>query len=110
VPSAPVPPASAPFTRLPQPPPPPTESAPQAPSKPFYSVQIGAYKDEANAQDLAKTFLDKGYDVFVQAGVTKDKSPIFRVLVSKSEDRKTARKLAEEIRSKERIQTTVFGD
>jgi len=113
VPTAPVPPASVPPAPIPSTrllPPPPTESAPQPPSKPFYSVQIGAYKDEANAQDLAKTFLDKGYDVFVQAGVTKDKSPIFRVLVSKSEDRKTARKLAEEIRSKERIQTTVFGD
>jgi DNA-binding response OmpR family regulator/cell division septation protein DedD len=88
----------------------PAELAPQPPAKPFYSVQIGAYRDEANAQDLAKKFLDKGYDVFVQAGVTKDKSSIYRVLVSKSEDKRTARKLAEEIRSKEKIQTTLFGD
>jgi DNA-binding response OmpR family regulator/cell division septation protein DedD len=110
VPAAPAPTAPAPSAGLPQTPSLPVEPAPQPPAKPFYSVQIGAYKDEANAQDLAKKFLDKGYDVFVQAGVTKDKSPIYRVLVSKSEDKKTARKLAEEIRSKERIQTTLFGD
>jgi CheY-like chemotaxis protein/cell division septation protein DedD len=110
VPAAPVRPAPVPSTGLPQPSSPPTKSASQPASKPFYSVQIGAYKDEANAQDLAKKFLDKGYDVFVQAGVTRDKSPIYRVLVSKSEDMKTAKKLAEEIRSKERIQTAVFAE
>jgi len=110
VPATPVPTTPVASTGLPQPPSLPTASVPQPPAKPFYSVQIGAYKDETNAQDLAKQFLDKGYDVFVQAGVTKDKSPVYRVLVSKSEDRKTASKLAEEIRSKERIQATVFGD
>jgi DNA-binding response OmpR family regulator len=102
--------APAPSAGLPKPPPAPAEPAPQLLAKSFYSVQIGAYRDEANAQDLAKKFMDKGYDAFVQAGVTKDNSPIYRVLVSKSEDKRTARKLAEEIRSKEKIQTTLFGD
>ena len=85
-------------------------SAPLAPPKPFYSVQIGAFKNEATAQDLAEKFVGKGYDAFTQRGVTKDKSPIYRVLVSKVEDRKEARKLAEEIRSKEKMETAVYGD
>jgi cell division septation protein DedD len=100
----------APSTGLPQTPSLPAGSAPQPPPKPFYSVQIGAFRNEAIAQDLVKTFLEKGYDAFIQSGVTKDKSPISRVLISKHEDRKAARKLAEEIQSKEKIETTLYGD
>ncbi len=103
-------PSGPPSTGLPQALSVPPRAAPQPPLKPFYAVQIGAYKDETNAHDLTKAFLEKGYDAFIQPGVTKDKSPIYRVLVGKSEDKKAARRLAEEIRSKEKIETTLFGE
>lgn len=87
-----------------------SESASQPPHKPFFSVQLGAFKDEDRAQALTKKFREKGYDAFTQPGVTKDKSPIYRVLVSKHEDRKAAKKLAGEIQSREHIETTLYGE
>ena len=84
--------------------------APAAPAKikPFFSVQVGAFKNEVHAQDLMKTLKEKGYDAFIQQGVTKDKSPIHRVLVSKYDDRRAAESLAKEMRSKEKIKTTLY--
>lgn len=86
-----------------------SESASQ-PRKPFYSVQLGAFKDEDRAEALAKKFREKGYDAFTHPGVTKDRSPIYRVLVSKVDERKAAHKLAEEIQSREEIKTTLYGE
>ncbi len=40
----------------------------------------------------------------------KDSSPIYRVLVSKVEERNAAKKLAEEIQSREEVQTTLYGE
>jgi cell division septation protein DedD len=87
-----------------------SESAPQPPLKPFYSVQVGAFKNEDKADALAKKLREKGYDAFTHPGVMKDRSPIYRVLISKVEERKAAKKLAEEIQSKEEIKTTLYGE
>jgi cell division septation protein DedD len=87
-----------------------SESAPQPPHKPFYSVQLGAFRDEDRAQALTKKFRGKGYDAFTQPGVMKDNTPIYRVLVSKYEDRKAAKKLAREIQLREHIETTLYGE
>lgn len=87
-----------------------SESAPQPPHKPFHSVQLGAFRDEDRAQALTRKFREKGYDAFTQPGVMKDKTPIYRVLVSKHEDRKAAKKLAGEIQSREHIETTLYSE
>jgi len=42
--------------------------------------------------------------------ITKDRLPIYRVLVSKYDERKAARKLAEQIQSREEIKTTLYGE
>ncbi len=105
-----VPASSVPSTPLEQPSSVSSESPSQPPRKPLYSVQLGAFKNEERAQALTKTFREKGYDAFTQPGVTKDRSPIYRVLVSKYEDRKAAQKLAGEIRSREQIETTLYGE
>ncbi len=88
----------------------PVATASQAAHKPFCSVQLGAYKDEANAQALVTQLRQKGYDAFTQPGVAKDKSPIYRVLVGKYEDKEAARKQAREIASKERLKTVVYAE
>jgi len=106
--SAPAPPAPSLPSR--QPSPLSSESTSQLPRAPFYSVQLGAFKNEERAQALAKQFREKGYEAFTHAGVTKDSSPIYRVLVSKYEERKAAKKLAGEIQSREQIQTTLYGE
>ncbi len=87
-----------------------SESPSQPPRKPFYSVQLGAFKNEDKAEALTKKFRERGYNTFTQPGVTKDGSSIYRVLVNKYEERKAAKKLAEEIQSREEIQTTLYGE
>jgi len=87
-----------------------SESGSQPPQKPFYSVQLGAFKNEDRAEALAKKFREKGYNAFTQPGITKDRAPIYRVLVSKLEDRKAAKKLALEIQSREQVETTLYGE
>ncbi len=86
------------------------ESASRPPRAPFHSVQLGAFKNEDKAQALAKKFREKGYDAFIHSGVAKDSSPIYRVLVSKYEEKRGAKKLAEEIQSREEIQTTLYSE
>ena len=109
-----VPDASAPASPKPSTPPAQGPSlslaASQPPGKHFYSVQLGAFKKEGTAEALMKEFRGKGYDAFIQPGVTKDKSPIYRVLVSKHENRKAAEKLAGEIRSKENTNVVLYAE
>ncbi len=96
---------------------PPAQSSTAAPGnvsqptpKPFYSVQLGAFREERQAHALTKKFQEKGYDAFTQPGVTKDKSRIYRVLVNKYEDRKAAQKMAGEIQTKEQVKTTLYSE
>jgi cell division septation protein DedD len=103
---APVPPVIKPV-QTPRPP----EVVSSKPSdKPFYSVQLGIFKNEGNAQTLANRLREKGYDAFIHSYIAKDGSSIYRVLVTRQEDRKAAERLAEEIRSKENIETTVYRE
>jgi cell division septation protein DedD len=71
---------------------------------------VGAFRSEENAQVFMKKLQGKGYDAFIQQGSTKDKVPIYRVLIGKHEDRKAAEELAREIESKEQIKTTLFSE
>ena len=82
----------------------------QPPGKHFYSVQLGAFRYERTAEDLMKELREKGYDAFIQPGVARDKSPIYRVLVSKHENRKAAQEFAREIRSKENVNAVLYSE
>lgn len=78
--------------------------------KVIYSVQIGAFKNEKNAEVLVKQVREKGYDAFVQT-TPKDKEMLHRVLIGKFENRKDAWKLAGEIAEKENVKgVVVTGD
>ncbi len=77
--------------------------------KTVYSVQIGAFKSEKNAEALAKQYTEKGYDAFVRTA-PKDKEMLHRVLIGKFEARKEAGKLARDIRNRENVQVLVVGD
>jgi cell division septation protein DedD len=77
--------------------------------KVVYSVQVGAFKNENNAEALAKHYKEKGYDAFVQT-VPKDTEMLHRVLIGKFENRKEAWKLAEEIRDRENAKAVVIGE
>jgi cell division septation protein DedD len=105
------PPAPAPDFVAPAqaPEPAPSTSQPIPPTrKPSYAAQVGAFKTEEIAAILVKKLQGKGYEAFMQKGVTKDNSPIIRVLIGNFPDRKAAMKLADEIQAKEQIRTTIF--
>jgi DNA-binding response OmpR family regulator len=71
--------------------------------KAIYSVQIGVFKDKANANSLAKKFESKGYHARVYTSKAKDQSPIHRVLIGNFDNEKDAKKHAERIHSDENI-------
>lgn len=87
-------------------------SAPSKPAaaqgKPFFAVQVGAFRTKEIAADLVKNLKAKGFEAYAQEGVARDKSPIVRVLVGRFDKRDQAALLAREIQSKERIQTTIY--
>ncbi|MBI5633929.1 MAG: SPOR domain-containing protein [Nitrospirae bacterium] len=79
-----------------------------APKKPVYAVQAGAFKTEEIAAVMVKKLQAKGYEASARKGVTKDNSPIIRVLIGNFSIRKDAVKLAAEIQEKEKMKTTIF--
>jgi len=84
------------------------------PTKPggetFYSVQLGAFKNEVSAEALAKVYKGKGHEAFTHMGTTKDNKPVYRVLIGKFKNRKDALELAGRLQSKDKIKTTVFSE
>ncbi len=79
---------------------------PESPGKPAYSVQIGAFRNEKNAEALVQQFKEKGYDAFVQT-IPRDKEMLHRVLIGRFGNRKEAGKLAAKISSKEKVRVVV---
>jgi cell division septation protein DedD len=79
-------------------------------NKEIYSVQIGVFKNEANATSLAKKFDSKGYHARVYAGKANDQSPIYRVLIGKFGNEKDAKQHAEKIHSGENIPVIVYKE
>jgi cell division septation protein DedD len=78
-------------------------------ANPVYSVQLGAFKNEGSAEALAIKFKGKGYEAFKYTDTTKDKGNLHRVLIGKFANRKEALKLASQIHTKEKVNTTVFS-
>jgi DNA-binding response OmpR family regulator len=78
--------------------------------KPMYSIQIGVFKNEANAVALAKKYKDSGYDVFTQKSTAKDKGILYRVLIGKFGNKKEATRLAKSIRDKEKIDVIIYHE
>ncbi|MBI5641316.1 MAG: SPOR domain-containing protein [Nitrospirae bacterium] len=74
-----------------------------------YYVQIGAFRDEANATALAKLYKEKGYDAFLAGAPADDKKALHRVLIGRFDSQKEAAQLATQIRTKEKIKAVVFG-
>lgn len=76
--------------------------------KSVYSVQVSVFKNEANAEALAKEFKKAGYDAFTYKSTTKDKGILYRVLIGRFINMKEAAELANSIRVKEKIDVLIF--
>jgi cell division septation protein DedD len=90
-------------------------SAPAVPAaklsgKAVYSVQVGVFKNETNAEALAKKLKEKGYDAFILKSTAQGKDIVHRVLVGKFEDRKKSREMAIQISKKENIKPVIFSE
>lgn len=86
-----------------------TKPEPKPAGKSAYSVQIGAFKSEANATALSKQYKDKGYDAFILKA-QKDKETIYRVLIGKFGSKKEAEKQSESISAKEKTKAIIFKE
>lgn len=87
-------------------PPPVAETKPE--SKPIYSVQIGVFKNKANALAFVKKYKERGYNTFTYKSITRDKGILYKVLIGNFDNKKEATKLANNIRSKEKINAIIF--
>ena len=78
--------------------------------KAVYSVQVGAFRSEHNAGELAKKLKGKGYDAFTLKSGSKDKGVVYRVLIGKIEDRMKAREMAATVSKKEKTKAVIFSE
>mgnify|MGYP001605748601 CR=1 FL=1 len=70
-------------------------------SKKLYTVQVGAYKTEAYAQNLLKKLVGKGYNAFMIH------NKIFKVQIDKFKNKQDAIELAKQIKNKEKLKNFI---
>jgi cell division septation protein DedD len=71
-----------------------------------YTIQVGAYKTEANASQMASNLLKKGYRTRITPD-TKNGAPLFKVHVDKFSSKKQALKLTEKFATEENLPSFV---
>ena len=82
--------------------------APNAVEQEMYSVQVGFFRKEKNANALSEKLKKKGYDAFVQRSVNKDKKVFYRVLTGRYHNRTEAVEQAEIVLRREGLKSLVF--
>ena len=71
-----------------------------------YTIQVGAYKTESNANQMVRNLLEKGYRAHISSDL-KDGAPLFKVHIEEFSDKNEARKLAEKLTTKENLSSFV---
>ena len=69
----------------------------------FYTIQVGAYKNQAYARKMERFLKKKGYDAFV----IRSKKNIYRVQIDRFDRKKDAVTMAQSILSKEKLKNFV---
>lgn len=82
---------------------------PAAAGKIIHAVQVGAFKDQSNADALAKELRDSGHDVTVHARAEQGGALLYRVLIGAFDDRRKAWAAAEDFQLLEDRKATVFS-
>lgn len=73
----------------------------------IYTVQIGAFKNIAEAKQLKAKFYKKGYKSFISEGTNKKEQKIFKVKTGEFKEKKEAEVLALKLKKTEGLQTYV---
>ena len=84
-------------------------SAAKEENRPFYSVQVGVFKNKENALTLVKHFTKLNYRAFSYETSGKNKGQLYRVLIGRFDKKKEAETMANNIRSKENTGAMVFA-
>lgn len=66
------------------------------------------FKNKANALAFVKKYKERGYNTFIYKSRTRDKGILYRVLIGNFDYKKEATKLANNIRSKQKINAIIF--
>lgn len=85
-------------------------SVKKPPKHVMHSVQAGAFKNEQNAEALAKQIREHGLEAVVRKGQTKDKEDMYRVLIGEYAERKDAVAAAGRVRNKIKTNVTIFSE
>jgi len=71
-----------------------------------YTIQVGAYKTESNANQMVSNLLEKGYRAHISSDL-KDSAPLFKVHIEEFSDKNEARKLAKKLTVNEDLSSFV---
>lgn len=95
--------ASAPTPTATVAPPPsaPVRAKPDLRNRMPYSVQIAAFQNRRDAENLQRTYLEKGYNVYVLQTHTRERKTVYKVRVGRFEQRKDAELLALKLKTLE---------
>ncbi len=72
-----------------------------------YTVQVGAFRQPADAASFKDKFEQKGFMVFVQESLTKNQEKIYKVRVGEFRSRKEAERMSAKIKKAEGLSTFV---
>jgi cell division protein FtsN len=73
----------------------------------YYSVQVGSFREAAEADKLRQQLVQKGYEVRVRLFMLPGKGPWYRVRVGSFAKRAAAEKAARRFRTRERMPAIV---
>lgn len=83
-------------------------AAPQIDPAGAYTVQIGSFQDQKQANSLASYLQSKGYPVFIKSMTSPDNEKWYRVRVGTFKDIESAKAYGESLKNKEPKVTLVF--
>jgi len=79
----------------------------QPPKTIKYTVQIGAFKNDTDADTMKVKYGKKGYKTFIVASTTKKHEKLYKVMIGEFQNRKEAELLSVKIKKAEGLQTFV---
>lgn len=79
----------------------------EKPASFLFTIQVGAYKTKAFAENMILSLASKGYHAFLTLLPAKEETPLYRVQVEKFENRNNALQLAKKLERRERLKNFV---
>jgi cell division protein FtsN len=75
-----------------------------------YSVQVGSFRARDEAEHLYTVLSNKGYTTLVKTALVPDKGIFYRVTVGQFAKRDAANRVAQRLKSRERLAVMITSD